>query len=513
MKALNRVSQLFLAGLIFNLIWPMFFPANAETVKLKNGDVIEGTLIAEDDQQVTLEVRLAGGTITSKRVYKKSEIAEIVRPTAEQKAQAEIQAAYEAARKNQLDPSSSFPLTQYDKVISEEFAPFLAKYPTSSHVAEILKLSDEWQKERDQVAAGKGKARGQWMSATEAAALISQDRAQYFLQQGQSLLAQGRTEQALQQFLTAASATQDAATVNEANALQSQTYQQWIASLDKERRSIEYKLPSVESKSKNAEKSLTYAEKSLNDYRQVMAKSSSRSSQDSNLDYYKQRADRAKGEWSQAQTELTTLRTQLASLQRQIADLQSRLAAVPAARVVVQANPTIPAITIQEAASPQPVPPHSPSDSSPMEKGEPIPTKGASTMTTYGSARERPPPMPGITADEISSVLNSKVSTKEPPPATIGVGRWSILSPFQVVHDGLTGKGTGVSIVGLVIVVIGTLWLLIVAFSENLSWGIACLIIPFATLVFACAHFRQAKWPFFVSIAGWVLVYAGVSVH
>src|ERR1051326_3044399 len=132
MNSNQRVVPLLLVAGAFSLftLIPLAF---AETLKLKDGTVVDGALIAEDDQQVTLEVKLAGGTITSKRSYPKADIAEIVRPTAEQKTQSEMRAAYEAARKNQLDPNSSFSLAQYDKVLNEVFAPFLEKYPKSPH--------------------------------------------------------------------------------------------------------------------------------------------------------------------------------------------------------------------------------------------------------------------------------------------------------------------------------------------------------------------------------------------
>src|SRR5262245_54441084 len=114
-------SGLLLFGAVLFVI--TLTPLCAEVVKLNDGTVVEVALIAEDDQQVTLEIKMAGGTITSKRTYKKSEIVEIVRPTTEQKAQVEMQAAYETARKYQLDPNASFPLAQYDKVINEVFTP------------------------------------------------------------------------------------------------------------------------------------------------------------------------------------------------------------------------------------------------------------------------------------------------------------------------------------------------------------------------------------------------------
>ncbi|MCD4750936.1 MAG: hypothetical protein K8R59_16300 [Thermoanaerobaculales bacterium] len=52
------------------------------------------------------------------------------------------------------------------------------------------------------------------------------------------------------------------------------------------------------------------------------------------------------------------------------------------------------------------------------------------------------------------------------------------------------------------------IWLLVLAFRESLGWGLACLFIPFAALVFAVKFWDEAKIPFIITLvsAGVVLV-------
>lgn len=501
MNLSNRVVALWLAAILF--IVPLFTPsASAEKIKLKDGTVIDGPLVSEDDRQVTIEVKTAGGTITSKRSYPKADIAEIVRPTAEQKAQSEMQAAYEAARKNQLDPNYSLPLAQYDKVLNEIFTPFLEKYPKSPQATEILALKEAWQKEREQVAAGNGKARGQWMSAAEAAALIAQDNAQRFLQQGRALLAQGKTDQAIRQFWNAASTSRDAATVNEANALQSQAYQQWLSSLETEKRSAEHKLPYAESKYKNAESSLKYAEKSLNDYRQSSSKYGTKSSQDSTLDSYKKSVEREKAEFSQAQTEVTTLRNQLANLDRQIVDLKTRLAAVPGATVVAQSAPTSAAETRVASDKPMPVAPTAVAASD-------SPRSVANSGETREPSRLPPPMVAAMPRpDELESVLNSKVTMRSTDPASVGPK----YSPVRLLAVILKGDGTPLMAIGLLVIGAAGIWLIVLAFKENAIWGICFLCVPFVSFVFAVVHWAEAKWAFLLSVVGWGMILYGAHL-
>jgi hypothetical protein len=205
--------------------------AHADTVVLKNGTTIEGTIVAEDDSQLTIEVQYAGGTITKRDTISKSDIAEIRRLTDEEKAWLEVQQLA-------LNPLSSFSLERYDTAIHGVFRPFLERFPDSAHREEVTAKLALWEAERAQVAAGMTKYRGQWMSAADAVKQAERERIEQLLQQGKDLLVQGRYEQAVQQYTTASAMTKRPDLLLEIRRLQADAYRLWLDSLDQQRQKL-----------------------------------------------------------------------------------------------------------------------------------------------------------------------------------------------------------------------------------------------------------------------------------
>jgi len=66
-----------------------------------------------------------------------------------------------------------------------------------------------------------------------------------------------------------------------------------------------------------------------------------------------------------------------------------------------------------------------------------------------------------------------------------------------------------VAVTGLFISLIGTIWFLIVAFSESILWGLGCLLIPFIPLIFLILHWREAAKPVIVWVIGAVIIGVG----
>ena len=56
-------------------------------------------------------------------------------------------------------------------------------------------------------------------------------------------------------------------------------------------------------------------------------------------------------------------------------------------------------------------------------------------------------------------------------------------------------------IIGLLLNAVGGIWLLVTAFRTSLMWGLLSLFLPFAGLVFAVLHWKDAKKPFLISLA------------
>ena len=65
-------------------------------------------------------------------------------------------------------------------------------------------------------------------------------------------------------------------------------------------------------------------------------------------------------------------------------------------------------------------------------------------------------------------------------------------------------------ILGLIAGVVGGIWTLVYAFRESVMWGLGCLFLWPVQLLFYAFHWQEAKKPALVSIAGIVLVAAGL---
>ncbi len=133
------------------------FPVNDYvTIKLKDGSVLEGPVLLEDDRQITIEAQYANGTISRKDQVDKNDIASISHLSAVDRDQRLATIAYHDLGKYQLDPQSSVQLSYYDNAISQGFLPFLQQYPHVMETAIISNRLAEWQAEREPGRLGPG---------------------------------------------------------------------------------------------------------------------------------------------------------------------------------------------------------------------------------------------------------------------------------------------------------------------------------------------------------------------
>ena len=72
--------------------------------------------------------------------------------------------------------------------------------------------------------------------------------------------------------------------------------------------------------------------------------------------------------------------------------------------------------------------------------------------------------------------------------------------------------GTLLQIVGVVIAMVGGIWLLVVAFQESLMWGLVCLFCNVVVIYFAITHWEKAKKPFLIEVGGALLASIGGSL-
>ena len=59
----------------------------------------------------------------------------------------------------------------------------------------------------------------------------------------------------------------------------------------------------------------------------------------------------------------------------------------------------------------------------------------------------------------------------------------------------------------------GGIWLIIVAFQENVGWGIACVFVPFLSVVFAITHWTKSKVPFAIHWGGLAVLVAEALIR
>lgn len=60
--------------------------------------------------------------------------------------------------------------------------------------------------------------------------------------------------------------------------------------------------------------------------------------------------------------------------------------------------------------------------------------------------------------------------------------------------------------------VVGAIWLLVVAFKQSILWGLLSLFIPFAVLVFIFKYWDKAKQPFLIYLGGAVAIGIGMAL-
>ncbi len=300
----------------------------ADTVKLNDGTVLEGDILSENETQLTINAEFASGTITEKQTVNKSDIAPngITRLTDEQKAAREMERDYQKLQHYQLDPANTFTLSQYDKAINDVFHPFLVQYTNSPYIAQVQDKIAQWQTERDEVASGKARYKGQWMSAESAAALFEHDHIQHLFDLGDQYLTDRKFSAARDQFRAIISSAKEPELIDRAKDLCAQTCHQWLEALQLQQQTLgdeikaaEEHLNHVRSERDQAEDKLKHAIADQKHSTTYFLGDSALVAKD-NADY-----DFLRSESENAVTHVDELRQQAVALEKQINDLQPKV--------------------------------------------------------------------------------------------------------------------------------------------------------------------------------------------
>jgi TolA-binding protein len=229
-----RIEHSHLARRWFFLVAACLFllsvTARADVIELTTGERLEGNVVAETDESVTLKVSREKFEYTT--TIARAKIKSITQDSPEQRAQRELREAYSSLQVYKLDASNSLPLADYTNAM-QAYRKFLADYPSSPYTDDVAARLKEWQSEMERVARGEVKFRGQWLSGDAAARAANEVRAAQTLQEGNRLVAQGKFEQAAERFRSVFSLKEGlgVATVEEAHKTLLQTYDKWLLSV------------------------------------------------------------------------------------------------------------------------------------------------------------------------------------------------------------------------------------------------------------------------------------------
>lgn len=62
---------------------------------------------------------------------------------------------------------------------------------------------------------------------------------------------------------------------------------------------------------------------------------------------------------------------------------------------------------------------------------------------------------------------------------------------------------------GVIIMLVGNIWILVNAFKESIWWGLGSLLIPFVILFYVFTRWALNKKPFLITIGGLILYIIG----
>lgn len=163
----------------------------ADTVTLKDGTVIEGTITQQDASQVTITYKFSD-SVTDTRILKMTDIDKIEKTP-------EDGLAFEKLKDLKPDPWQMLTPEAYASTIAE-LKDFIAKYPQSSHKAAVQAILNTFQDEQAHQQAGDVKLYGHWIPKEVALARDYQIQAQSLYVKMQASAAQGDLIAALNTF-------------------------------------------------------------------------------------------------------------------------------------------------------------------------------------------------------------------------------------------------------------------------------------------------------------------------
>lgn len=131
--------------------------ALADTVTLKSGEVIEGKILSETDQQIVMDAVVSAGIIDQKTIAR-GEVQTVSKTPPDE-------IAYQAIKGCQIEPRS-LPTASYAPMV-KSLETFLQKYPQSSRAGEVQGKLAAFKQEQEKVQAGNIKWNNRWYTPAE----------------------------------------------------------------------------------------------------------------------------------------------------------------------------------------------------------------------------------------------------------------------------------------------------------------------------------------------------------
>ena len=152
-RPIAQLCSIFLVALV--AVVGATVPTFADTVTLKSGEKIEGKIVAQGSDMVKIEVQISG-SIKETKTFGMADVANIEKTAPDKVAFAAIKANIPTP-----DLMSS---ADYDDMIRAGARRFLTTFPESEHVAEVTKIIEQLEDEKERVQLGAIKLDGEWVS-------------------------------------------------------------------------------------------------------------------------------------------------------------------------------------------------------------------------------------------------------------------------------------------------------------------------------------------------------------
>ncbi len=72
--------------------------------------------------------------------------------------------------------------------------------------------------------------------------------------------------------------------------------------------------------------------------------------------------------------------------------------------------------------------------------------------------------------------------------------------------------GVALIVIGIIVAGIGGIWFLVEVFRDSIGWGVLCLLIGPASLIYLVLNWSDVKNPFFVQLGGLALYIIGIII-